>query len=101
MELDLLITELDETTIQIDKMRYLTTQISTKAGEKTKHAKNALQYDFESQEIVKCAAILSDYIEAADAAIKKAVSAAEYDTKLQARDIKESPAEVVVDDVVE
>ena len=50
MELDLLITELDETTIQIDKMRYLTTQISTKAGEKTKHAKNALQYDFESQE---------------------------------------------------
>ena len=35
-------------------------------------------------------------------AIKKAVSAlAEYDTKLQARDIKESPAEVVVDDVVE
>ena len=41
-------------------------------------------------------------IEAADAAIKKAVSAlAEYDTKLQARDIKESPAEVVVDDVVE
>ena len=67
MELDLLITELDETTIQIDKMRYLTTQISTKAGEKTKHAKNALQYDFE----------------------------------LQARDIKESPAEVVVDDVVE
>ena len=25
MELDLLITELDETTIQIDKMRYLTT----------------------------------------------------------------------------
>lgn len=37
-----------------------------------------------------------------DAAIKKAVSAlAEYDTKLQARDIKESPAEVVVDDVVE
>ena len=37
MELDLLITELDETTIQIDKMRYLTTQISTKAGEKTKH----------------------------------------------------------------
>ena len=99
MELDLLITELDETTIQIDKMRYL---ISTKAGEKTKHAKNALQYDFESQEIVKCAAILSDYIEAADAAIKKAVSAlAEYDTKLQARDIKESPAEVVVDDVVE
>ena len=96
MELDFLITELDETTIQIDKMRYLTT------GEKTKHAKNALQYDFESQEIVKCAAILSDYIEAADAAIKKAVSAlAEYDTKLQARDIKESPAEVVVDDVVE
>lgn len=53
MEIDLLITELDETTIQIDKMRYLTTQISTKAGEKTKHAKNALQYDFESQEIVK------------------------------------------------
>lgn len=53
-------------------------------------------------QIVKCAAILSDYIEAADAAIKKAVSAlAEYDTKLQARDIKESPAEVVVDDVVE
>lgn len=102
MELDLLITELDETTIQIDKMRYLTTQISTKAGEKTKHAKNALQYDFESQEIVKCAAILSDYIEAADAAIKKAVSAlAVYDTELQARDIKESPAEVVVDDVVE
>ena len=49
MELDLLITELDETTIQIDKMRYLTTQISTKAGEKTKHAKNARQYDFESQ----------------------------------------------------
>ena len=102
MEIDLLITELDETTIQIDKMRYLTTQISTKACEKTNHAKNALQYDFESQEIVKCAAILSDYIEAADAAIKKAVSAlAEYDTKLQARDIKESPAEVVVDDVVE
>ena len=101
MEIDLLITELDETTIQIDKMRYLTTQISTKACEKTKHAKNALQYDFESQEIVKCAAI-SDYIEAADAAIKKAVSElAEYDTKLQARDIKESPAEVVVDDVVE
>lgn len=66
MELDLLITELDETTIQIDKMRYLTTQISTKACEKTKYAKNALQYDFESQEIVKCAAILSDYIEAAD-----------------------------------
>ena len=31
MEIDLLITELDETTIQIDKMRYLTTQISTKA----------------------------------------------------------------------
>ena len=53
MELDLLITELNETTIQIDKMRYLTTQISTKAGEKTKHAKNALQYDFESQEKVK------------------------------------------------
>lgn len=52
MEIDLLITELDETTIQIDKMRYLTTQISTKAGEKTKHAKNALQYDFESQESV-------------------------------------------------
>lgn len=39
MEIDLLITELDETTIQIDKMRYLTTQISTKACEKTKHAK--------------------------------------------------------------
>ena len=97
MEIDLLITDLDETTIQIDKMRYLATQISNKASEKTKHAKNALQYDFESQEIVKCAAILSDYIEAADA-----VSAlAEYDTKLQARDIKESPAEVVVDDVVE
>lgn len=53
MELDLLITELNETTIQIDKMRYLTTQISTKACEKTKHAKNALQYDFESQEKVK------------------------------------------------
>lgn len=84
MDLDLLITELDVTTIQLDKMRYLTTQISTKACEKTKHAKNALQYDFESQEIVKCAAILSDYIEAADAAIKKAVSElAEYDTKLQ------------------
>ena len=32
MELDFLITELDETTIQIDKMRYLTTQISTKTG---------------------------------------------------------------------
>ena len=33
---------------------------------------------------------------------KKAVTElAEYDTKLQARDIKESPAEVVVDDVVE
>ena len=48
MELDLLITELDETTIQIDKMRYLATQISTKACEKTKHAKNALQYDFEN-----------------------------------------------------
>lgn len=68
MDLDFLITELDETTIQIDK----------------KHAKNALQYDFESQEIVKCAAILSDYIEVADAAIKKAVTElAEYDTKLQ------------------
>ena len=84
MDLDFLITELDETTIQIDKMRYLATQISTKACEKTKHAKNALQYDFESQEIVKCAAILSDYIEVADAAIKKAVTElAEYDTKLQ------------------
>lgn len=71
MDLDFLITELDETTIQIDKMRYLATQISTKACEKTKHAKNALQYDFESQEIVKCAAILSDYIEVADAAIKR------------------------------
>ena len=71
MDLDFLITELDETTIQIDKMRYLATQISTKACEKTK-------------EIVKCAAILSDYIEVADAAIKKAVTElAEYDTKLQ------------------
>lgn len=38
MDLDFLITELDETTIQIDKMRYLATQISTKACEKTKHA---------------------------------------------------------------
>lgn len=102
MEIDLLITELDETTIQLDKMRYLTTQISNKAGEKTKHAKNVLQYDFESQEIVKCAAILSDYIEAADAAIKKAVTElAEYDTKLQAGNIKKSPAEVVMDEVVE
>ena len=102
MEFELLITELDQTTIQLDKINFLATRIMSIASEKTKHAKNALEYDFESQEIVKCAAILSDYIEAADAAIKKAVSAlAEYDTKLQARDIKESPAEVVVDDVVE
>ena len=41
-------------------------------------------------------------VKAADAAIKKAVSElAEYATKLQAGDIKESPAEVVMDDVVE
>ena len=102
MELDLLITELDETTIQIDKMRYLTTQISNKASEKTQRAKNAFEYDFESREIFKCSAILLDYIEVVDNAIKKSVTKlAEYDTKLQARDIKESPAEVVVDDVVE
>ena len=42
MELDLLITELDETTIQIDKMRYLTTQISTKAGEKRQSTQRML-----------------------------------------------------------
>ena len=68
--------------------------ISNKASEKTKHAKNALQYDFESQEIVKCAAILSDYIEAADAAIKKAVTElAEYDTKLQKENAKARSAD--------
>lgn len=39
MELDLLITELDATTIQLDKMRYLATQISNKASEKTQRAK--------------------------------------------------------------
>lgn len=102
MEIDLLITELDETTIQIDKMRYLATQISNKASEKTRQAKNAFEYDFESREIFKCSAILLDYIEVVDNAIKKAVTElAEYDTKLQAGNIKKSPAEVVMDDVVE
>ena len=46
--------------------------------------------------------ILLDYVKMADTAIKKVIhELAVYDTELQARDIKESPAEVVVDDVVE
>lgn len=43
-----------------------------------------VDYDFESREIFKCSAILLDYIEVVDNAIKKAVTKlAEYDTKLQ------------------
>ena len=102
MEFELLITELDQTTIQLDKINFLATRIMSIASEKTKHAKNALEYDFESQEIFKCGTILLDYVKMADTAIKKVIhELAVYDTELQARDIKESPAEVVVDDVVE
>ena len=54
MEFELLITELDQTTIQLDKINFLATRIMSIASEKTKHAKNALEYDFESQEIFKC-----------------------------------------------
>lgn len=71
MELELLITELDQTTIQLDKINFLATKIMSKASEKAKHAKNALEYDFESQEIVKCSSILLDYVEMADTAIKR------------------------------
>lgn len=89
MDLDLLITELDVTTIQLDKMRYLATQISNKASEKTQRAKNAFEYDFESREIFKCSAILLDYIEVVDNAIKKSVTKlAEYDTKLRKENAK-------------
>ena len=63
MELELLITELDQTTIQLDKINFLATRIMSIASEKTKHAKNALEYDFESQEIFKCSTILLDYVE--------------------------------------
>ena len=44
MELELLITELDQTTIQLDKINFLATKIMSKASEKAKHAKNALEY---------------------------------------------------------
>ena len=68
MDLELLITELDQTTIQLDKINFLATRIMSIASEKTKHAKNALEYDFESQEIFKCSTILLDYVEMADTA---------------------------------
>lgn len=94
MELELLITELDQTTIQLDKINFLATRIMSIASEKTKHAKNALEYDFESQEIFKCSTILLDYVEMADTAIKKAVhELAVYDTELQKDIQKEARAE--------
>lgn len=89
MEFELLITELDQTTIQLDKINFLATRIMSIASEKTKHAKNALEYDFESREIFKCSAILLDYIEVVDNAIKKSVTKlAEYDTKLRKENAK-------------
>lgn len=108
MEFELLITELDQTTIQLDKINFLATKIMSKASEKAKHAKNALEYDFESQEIVKCSSILLDYVEMADTAIKKAVhELAVYDTELQKDVQKASRAETklvefgtVVDDQI-
>ena len=95
MELELLISELDQTTIQLDKINFLATRIMGIASEKTKHAKNALEYDFESQEIFKCSTILLDYVEMADTAIKKAIhELAVYDTELQKDTQKEARAEM-------
>ena len=94
MEFELLITELDQTTIQLDKINFLATRIMSIASEKTKHAKNALEYDFESQEIFKCSTILLDYVKMADTAIKKVIhELAVYDTELQKDTQKEAIAE--------